>query len=84
MKQLTIKDIFDAVNKLQKSGVNFNDIMKMPVYIGNDDELNGIHCAWYVQSVDAKTNNDGEKWLVNMINEDISNHKLEDKGLLIS
>ena len=42
MKQLIIKDIFDAVNQLQKSGVNFNDIMKMPVYIGNEDEINEI------------------------------------------
>lgn len=58
---------------------------KLPVYIGNDDELNGIHCAWCTDCVDANnTDNEDNMGLVEMINGRMCNIKLEGKAILIS
>ncbi len=82
MKQLVVKDIFDCVNRLQKSGMNFNDIMELPIYLGNDDELNGIHNGWYCNTIDS--NDEEDSWLVEMIDEDYATTTLNGKGILIS
>jgi len=82
MKQLVVKDIFDCVNRLQKSGMNFNDIMELPIYLGNDDELNGIHNGWYCSTIDS--NDEEDSWLIEMIDEDYATTTLNGKGILIS
>lgn len=84
MKQLIINDIFDLVNDLTKSGMNFQDVMNLPLYLGNDDELNGIHSAWFCQLVDKNNNDEDMQYLVDMINEDFGTTELKDKGILIS
>ena len=81
MEQLKVNDIFDCVNRLMKKGMQYHDIMKLPIYIGNDDELNGVHCGWYVELIDA---NDKEDYAIQMINEDFGNHKIKEKAILIS
>ena len=44
MEQLKIKDLEKLIEKLKK---NYPlDYQEIPVYIGNDDELNGIHTGW--------------------------------------
>ena len=84
MEQLQIGNIMAFVRELQKKGMSLDEIYDLPIYIGNDDELNGIHCAWFTNLVDAndKTNEDNV-YTVELINES-SNIKLEGKALLIS
>ena len=82
MNQLTLAHIFQFVKELEASGMKLKEISSLPVYIGNDDELNGIHCAWYTNFMDAKNPEDAD--LVELINEDRCNIKLEGKAILIS
>ena len=82
MKQLKIGDIMHFIKKLQKEGMNLGEIYDLPIYLGNDDELNGIHCAWYTNLVDPNNHEDSD--IVEMINEDRCNIKLEGKAILIS
>ena len=80
--QLTVKDILKAVAKLDEI-METEDILNLPVYIGDDDELNGIHCAWYSHSID--TNNDEDADFVELINENSGNNPLKKgKAFLIS
>ena len=84
MEQLTINDIFNLVNTLQKQGMNYKDIMALPIYLGKDDELNGIHTGWCCEMIDSNSQDEDEKYFVEMINEDFANVKLNGKGILIS
>lgn len=82
MKQLKFGDIMAFAKELQRDGMTLGEIYQLPIYIGNDDELNGIHCAWYTNFINAKQPADAD--LVEMINEDRCNIKLEGKAILIS
>lgn len=82
MKQLTLGQIMDFVWLLKKGGMHDNEVRSLPVYLGDDDELNGIHCGWYANLVDV--NNPEDSDLVEMINEDRCNIKLDGKAILIS
>ena len=84
MKQLVVKDIFDCVNRLQKRGMNFNDIMELPIYLGDDDELNGIHNGWYCEMIDSNDTDEDIQYIVDMIDEDYATTTLNGKGILIS
>lgn len=81
MKQLTVKEIYDFCLKLKGMGY---DLSTLPVYIGNDDELNGIHCAWCLNKLDVNDKNEDTQWLINVINADTHCNELKDKGVLIS
>ena len=81
--QLTIGDILNVVIELQTQGMTLSEIKKLPVYIGNDDELNGIHTAWYINILDENDEGDSVD-LIEMINEDHHNVEFKDKGILIS
>ena len=85
MKQLTLGDILEFAEILKKKTfLTEEDIKALPVYIGDDDELNGIHCGWNCSIVDA----DDEYYsdVVEMINERRGNYQLEgnDSAILIS
>ena len=82
MKQLTLGQILGFAWQLKKSGMNDNEINSLPIYLGNDDELNGIHCGWYANLVDP-TNPEDED-LVELINEDGCNVEIKGKAILIS
>lgn len=60
MKQLKLGEILDFVKALKEEGMTDKEIKSLPVYIGDDDELNGIHCAWYTNLVDADDTEDEE------------------------
>ena len=81
-KQLTVGDILELVNELKASGMNLREIKRLPVYLGDDDELNGIHCAWYRQLIDVSNEEDAD--CVEMINENRNNFEITDKAILIS
>lgn len=79
--QLTMQSILEVALKLEEQGL---DLSKLRVYLGNDDELNGVHNAWYCELVE----NDGEEennCIVDLINENIgSSVKENEKFILIS
>lgn len=79
-EQLKIKDLENLINKLkEKYPDNYKDI---PIYLGNDDELNGIHTGWYCEEINQ---NDVDALdLIEMINDDRCNVKFEDIAILIS
>lgn len=80
--QLTLKDIYDVAATLLKQG---EDISKYPVYLGNDDELNGIHTGWYTNILDANDAEEENQCMIGMINEDCCNVKFtKGKAILIS
>lgn len=85
MKQLTVGSIMKFVTDCMKNGMTAEELKDLPIYIGNDDELNGIHCAWYTNLLDANdTTNTDNAYMVEMINEDRCNIKIEGKAILIS
>lgn len=82
MGQLTMGTILNVVNYLKEEGMTLKEIKELPVYLGCDDELNGIHTGWYVNIVDPKDADDAD--LVKMINEDSCNIEIKSKAILIS
>lgn len=79
--QLTMQSILDLALKLEEQGL---DLSKLKVFLGDDDELNGVHNAWYCELVE----NDGEEentMIVDLINENIGGSvKENEKFILIS
>lgn len=82
MKQLTMGNILAVVSQLKDEGMQLKDIAELPIYIGDDDELNGIHCGWYAQPIDPNNKDDAD--LVEMINERSGNYEIKGKAILIS
>ena len=82
MKQLTLGQMLDFAAELRREGMPLEEFRNMPIYLGDDDELNGIHCAWYTNVIDPSNPEDAD--FVEMINEDRCNIKIEGKAILIS
>lgn len=80
--QLTMDNILAFCAELRKQGMTMEEIRALPIYLGNDDELNGIHCGWHTNLVDI--NNEEDADLVELINEDRCNIELKGKAILIS
>lgn len=81
-EQLTVKDLEQMISALKAAyGESAKDI---PVYIGDDDELNGIHCAWYVDHIPtARECNDDESYCRELIKEAGGNHAIGDTEVAI-
>jgi hypothetical protein len=77
-----MENILAFCAELRAKGMTMEEIRALPIYLGNDDELNGIHCGWYTNLVDPSNEEDAD--LVEMINEDRCNIKIEGKAILIS
>lgn len=82
MKQLTMEAILDMVDTLMEQGMTLREIKKLPVYLGNDDELNGIHTGWYVNTIGPSNSDDAS--FVELIEEDCCNVAIKGKSILIS
>lgn len=82
MNQLKMGTILKLASDLQKEGMSLKEIAELPVYIGRDDELNGIHTAWYAQPIDP--NNEDDADFIELINEDRCNIEIKGKAILIS
>ena len=80
--QLTMQSILEVALKLKEQGL---DLSKIRVFLGNDDELNGIHNAWYCELITNNGQEDND-FIVDLINEDYNNNKVEkdEKFILIS
>lgn len=85
MNQLTLGDILRFIAEMQKAGMSTKEIAALPIYLGDDDELNGIHCGWYTNLVDANDTEDEDNvYTVELINERRGNIELKGKAILIS
>lgn len=84
MEQLRLKNIVGLYVDLRNKGMSEEEVLDLPIYIGNDDELNGIHTAWYCEKLDSEDKNENMDYLMELINEDCHNRKLNGKGILIS
>lgn len=82
--QLKVRDFTNMIIRLKQSGMSLEEINELPIYIGDDDELNGIHCGWYCQVIDSNDDDEDTQYLVEMINNYGSNNELKGKGILIS
>lgn len=82
MEQLTIGSILNVINALKECGYTQEDILHMPIYIGDDDELNGIHTAWYANIISGDNNDD--EYFIEMINNNRGNIKFSGKAILIT
>ena len=82
MNQLTVGDILSFIKQMQNDGMTLKEIAALPVYLGQDDELNGIHTAWYTNLVDPDNPEDAD--FVELINEDRCNIEIKGKAILIS
>ena len=82
MKQLTVEGILNFINCLRERGLTEEQIKNIPVYLGNDDDLNGIHTSWFVNSVDPD-DVDCEGFIA-LINEDRNNIPVKGLSILIS
>ena len=82
MKQLTLREIMKLINDLTDKGMNMSEIAELPIYLGRDDELNGIHTGWYINYIDAE--NPDDAFFFELIEEDSTNVKGNDKAILIS
>lgn len=79
MKQLTIGDIEEKIEYFKK--IRPNGYKNTRVFLGDDDELNGIHCGWYVNNIRKGKDDEDEKDIVDMIEERCGN--LEDGEVIL-
>lgn len=81
-EQLTMEEILNVALAMKQKGI---DLSKIKVFLGNDDELNGIHNAWYCELITNNGQEDND-FIVDLINEDYNNNKVEkdEKFILIS
>lgn len=85
MDQLKMGDILAFCAQLKQKGMTMGEIKALPIYLGNDDELNGIHCGGYTNLVDTNDTEDEDNvYMVDLINEDRWNIKLDGKAVVIS
>lgn len=84
MDQLTMNDILALCARLRGTGMTMEEIKALPIYLGNDDELNGIHTGWALDFIDANDTDEDNVYLVEMINEDRNNIELNGKAVVIS
>lgn len=83
--QLTMNHILAFCAELRAQGMTMEEIKALPIYLGDDDELNGIHCGWCTNLVDADNTKDEDNvYTVELINERRGNIELKGKAILIS
>lgn len=80
--QLKVKNITEVLKLLKKAGMSDEEIGEMPVYIGNDEELNGIHQAFYVEDINDSYDDCGD--IIDLIENDCCNGIFVGKAILIS
>ncbi len=85
MDQLTVRDLIYMLEEIRKDQqMTRQEFLDLPIYLGRDDELNGIHTGWCVDILDTALTNPNDKYLIEMINEDRTNVPINGKAILIS
>lgn len=82
MEQLTLGDILDIAKALTENGMTEEEMRDTPIYIGDDEELNGIHTAWYKDIIDSEDPNC--KYYIELIEDSSYGTELNGKAILIS
>lgn len=82
MKPLTLGEIIDFLEDLKVSTeLSEKELRNLPVYIGNVEELNGIHTAYYYKYLEDKPCCENE---ISLINADCCNEPFSGNAILIS
>lgn len=81
MKQLTMQDLKVFIQELENKGY---DLDKIQVYLGDDDELNGVHNAWNLNLLDKGHLNEDTQYVFDLIEENYGTSELKKIGVLIS
>ena len=85
MDQLTVGDLLETLLEIKNNQeMSVGEFMKLPIYLGRDDELNGIHTGWCVDILDTALQTENDIYLVEMINSDRTNVPINGKAILIS
>jgi hypothetical protein len=85
MKQLTLGDILLLKERIEKgTKLSAAEIAALPIYLGDDDELNGIHGGWYCDYVTDKQLTDDDKYMIELITDNRCNPKFNHKAIIIS
>lgn len=81
MKQLTLQDLYDICKHLQAKKI---DLSEIPVYLGDDEELNGVHQAWYYEMIDKSKKDFDNQYVVKLIEDTCMSEDFKKRGFLIS
>lgn len=85
MDQLTVRDLLLALEEFRKNyGMSRKEFFDLPIYLGQDDELNGIHTGWCVDILDTALQTENNQYMIEMINEDRTNVPIKGRAILIS
>ena len=85
MDQLTVNDLLLVLEEFRKTKkMSREELLSLPIYLGRDDELNGIHTGWCVDVIDTALTNENDEYFIEMINEDRTNVPIKGKAILIS
>lgn len=80
MRQLIIGELMRDIEKIKASeGLTDEQIKNMPIYLGDDEELNGVHDAMFCDYI-SEANED----YLELIEDNCTNSKFEGRALLIS
>lgn len=80
MKQLTIGELLRNIEGIKTSqGLTDEQIKNMPIYLGDDEELNGVHDAMFCDYISEADEN-----FLELIEDDCTNSKFKGRALLIS
>lgn len=77
--QLKVSDIINQIELFKKQYPK-DDIDSLPIYIGDDDELNGVHSCSYINIISREEDAN----ICNMIDEHATNPRVKNKAILIS
>ena len=82
MEILNGRQLYNLLESIERKGYKLSNVN---IYIGNDEELKGIHSAFSLDIIN-NCDKDDKDYFVNMINDDCGNIKYnEDKiNILIS
>ena len=76
MDIMSLGEIIDMIEELRKTHSE-KEIRDMIVYIGDDEELNGIHPGYYAELLDENDEND------QYILDEIQNDDAKKKGIIL-
>ena len=80
-KQLTLGRLALFLDRVKAA--HPDDWHEIPVYLGDDDELNGTHCAWYTNYIPTADKDDEECPWRETINDYGSGYPLGDNEVAI-
>lgn len=84
MEHLTLGDILDLAVKIKKAtGLTGAEIRELPVYVTDDDEMNGVHTGWGYAYLDRQNADEDTQYIIDLIDENRCNVKMKDRAVLI-